>query len=229
MVAPKILVVEDEELLQELLTYNLRRAGYHPISSLNGTEAFEIAVVEKPALILLDLMLPDTDGFAVCKHLRSRTETEAIPIIMLTAREQAADIVRGLELGADDYITKPFDMPVLFARIGAVLRRRERSLVGEAEQVQVGAVVLHPGRREVRVSGQTVQLANTEFRILHLLMRRPGWVFTRNQIVDGAQGDNYAVTDRAVDVQIVGLRKKLGAAAAYIETVRGVGYRFRDD
>lgn len=229
MVAPKILVVEDEELLQELLTYNLRRAGYHPISSLNGTEAFEIAVVEKPALILLDLMLPDTDGFAVCKHLRSRTETEAIPIIMLTAREQAADIVRGLELGADDYITKPFDMPVLFARIGAVLRRREKSLVGEAEQVQVGAVVLHPGRREVRVSGQTVQLANTEFRILHLLMRRPGWVFTRNQIVDGAQGDNYAVTDRAVDVQIVGLRKKLGAAAAYIETVRGVGYRFRDE
>jgi len=230
MVSMKILVVEDEASLQELLRYNLTKEGYDPVAAQSGKDALELARREVPSLVLLDLMLPDMDGLEVCKRLRSRSDTAAIPIVMLTARGEESDIVRGLELGADDYISKPFNLPVLFARIRAVLRRRETPSAEETVPlVDRGGVTLHPGRREVTVEGNKVDLTNTEFRVLHLLMRRPGWVLTRRQIVDGVQSEQYAVTERAVDVQIVGLRKKLGSASALIETVRGVGYRFRDD
>jgi two-component system phosphate regulon response regulator PhoB len=147
---------------------------------------------------------------------------------MLTAKGEEADVVTGLELGADDYITKPFSPRVLLARVKAVLRRRIKDLPEETAVIRIHDLVIHPGRREVLVSGSPVQLTYTEFGILNYLAKRPGWVFTRNQIVDAVRGDDYPVTDRSVDVQIVGLRKKLGPAGNYIETVRGVGYRFRE-
>ena len=227
---PKILVVEDDPTLQELLRYNLTKADYRPVSARSGSEALDLAPREAPSLILLDLMLPDMDGLDVCKALKNRSDTAAIPVVIVTARGEESDIVRGLEMGADDYITKPFNFPILFARIRAVMRRREEPGIEGMGRIAHGTrVILEPGRREVTVEGERIELTNTEFRILHLLMRRPGWVFTRRQIVDGVQKDQYAVTERAVDVQIVGLRKKLRRASELIETVRGVGYRFQDE
>ncbi|HSF19129.1 MAG TPA: response regulator [Vicinamibacteria bacterium] len=223
----KILVVEDEQAIQQLLHYNLRKAGYETVSALSGREALERIDSETPALILLDLMLPDTDGLSLCRKLRTRHDTRSVPIVMLTAKGEERDIIRGLEMGADDYVTKPFTLPVLIARIGAVLRRGDDSQSDGDAPLRIGDVFLHPGRREVRVSEEMIMLTNTEFRVLLVLMRRPGWVFTRQQIVDAVRSERYAVTERSVDVQIVGLRKKLGPASRQIETVRGVGYRFR--
>ena len=224
----KILVVEDEAPLQELLRYNLAKEDYTPLSATCGREAIDLTRRESPALVLLDLMLPDMDGLEVCRVLKRGRDTRTIPVIMVTARGEEGDIVRGLEMGADDYITKPFNLPVLFARIAAVLRRHGAARAETEPIVDESGVTLHPGRHEVTVEGRPVELTATEFRILHLLMRRPGWVFTRRQIVDGILSEQHAVTERAVDVQIVGLRKKLGASSELIETVRGVGYRFRD-
>jgi two-component system phosphate regulon response regulator PhoB len=229
MPGEKILIVEDEPHLQELLRYNLSKAGYTPVSATSSREAIELVPTEAPSLILLDLMLPDADGLGLCRTLRKRTDTKVIPIIMLTAKGDESDIVRGLEMGADDYITKPFNLPVLLARIRAVLRRRDEPASNESSPIQIGDVSLHPGRHETRVGGEKIELTHTEFRVLHVLMRRPGWVFTRQQIVDAVQGEHYAVTERSVDVQIVSLRRKLGRAASSIETVRGVGYRFREE
>jgi two-component system alkaline phosphatase synthesis response regulator PhoP len=177
---------------------------------------------------LLDLMLPGVDGLEVCKTLKRDAKTEHIPIIMMTAKGEESDVVAGLELGADDYITKPFSPKVLIARVRAVLRRKTRETTDETATVKVHELMIHPGRHEVLVKNKPVPLTLTEFRILHLLARRPGWAFTRYQIVEGIQGDPRTVTDRSVDVQIVGLRKKLGAAGQWIETVRGVGYRFKE-
>jgi two-component system phosphate regulon response regulator PhoB len=175
-------------------------------------------------------MLPGIDGFEVCRRLRSAAGTALLPVIMLTAREEEADIISGLETGADDYITKPFSPQVLKARIQAVLRRRGRNgaepVTGES--LAVHDLVIDPGRNKVIAAGREIELTLTEFRVLQLLAARPGWVFTRNQIVDAVRGEGYAVTDRSVDVQIVGLRKKLGDCGAYIETVRGIGYRFKE-
>jgi two-component system alkaline phosphatase synthesis response regulator PhoP len=173
-------------------------------------------------------MLPGIDGFEVCKILKGDPKTEQLPIIMLTAKGEEADIVTGLELGAEDYIVKPFSPQVLLARVRAVLRRVAREPVGEGSVITIEDLVIHPGKREVLVKGKPVELTSTEFRILHYLARRPGWVFTRQQIIDAARGDDYPVTDRSVDVHIVGLRKKMGALGTYVETVRGVGYRFRE-
>jgi two-component system phosphate regulon response regulator PhoB len=179
-------------------------------------------------------MLPGMDGLTVCHKLKNQPKTKAIPIVMLTAKGEESDIVAGLNLGADDYITKPFSPKVLLARARAVLRRvatrDQESPEGSKGEgpFSIHELTIHPGRHEVLVEGAVVDLTSTEFRLLQLLARRPGWVFTRQQILDGVHGDNYAITDRAVDVQIVGLRRKLGSAGRYIETVRGVGYRFRD-
>jgi two-component system phosphate regulon response regulator PhoB len=183
-----------------------------------------------PGLILLDLMLPGMDGLEVCRALKKQPATAHIPVIMLTARGEEADVVAGLELGADDYIPKPFSPRVLIARVRTVLRRREREAapVDKSGLLRIHELTIHPGRNEVLVDGEPVELTFTEFRVLHLLASRPGWVFTRNQIVDAVRGESYAVTERAVDVQIVGLRRKLGESGKYIETVRGVGYRFKD-
>ena len=224
----RILVVDDEEDILELLEFNLQREGYHTIRAATGEEAASLARSETPDLIVLDLMLPGIDGLEVARRLKSDTHTDGIPIIMLTAKGEEPDIVTGLELGADDYITKPFSPRVLAARVKAVLRRQGRAPSEEIPVIRIHNLVIHPGRYEVLVENKPVDLTFTEFGILHYLARRPGWVFTRNQIVDAVRGEDYFVTDRSVDVQIVGLRKKLGTASKYVETVRGVGYRFKE-
>jgi len=226
-----ILVVEDEEDVLELLRYNLDRNGFAVDSATTGEDAIDKARSVEPDLILLDLMLPGLDGLEVCKTLKRDPRTEQIPIAMVTAKGDEADIVAGLEVGADDYVTKPFSPRVLIARVKAVLRRPARSLPpSRSEQaiVEAHGVQIDPNRHRVTVKGKPVDLTSTEFRLLYFLAARPGWVFTRYQIVDAVHGQDYPVTDRSVDVQIVGLRKKLGSAGKLIETVRGVGYRFRD-
>jgi two-component system alkaline phosphatase synthesis response regulator PhoP len=223
-----ILVVEDEEDILELIRYNLSREGYQVLCATSGEEALKITRSEALDLIVLDLMLPGIDGLEVAKTLQNDPKTRDIPIIMLTAKGEEADIVTGLELGADDYITKPFSPRILIARIRAVLRRKTIKPDDETSIIQYHGIIIHPGRRDVRINGKPVELTYTEFQVLHYLAKRPGWVFTRYQIVEAVRGDDYPVTDRSVDVQIVGLRKKLGPFGKYIETVRGVGYRFRE-
>jgi len=228
MAKEKILVIDDEEDILELLKYNLSREGYKVSCAASGEETLRAVRSQIPDLILLDLMLPGIDGLEVASQLKDDPKTKDVPIVMLTAKGEEADIVTGLELGADDYITKPFSPRVLVARVKAVLRRKVKESADKTSVLHIHDVEIHPGRREVLVNGEPVQLTFTEFGILNFLARRPGWVFTRSQIVDAVRGDDYFVTDRSVDVQIVGLRRKLGAAGTYIETVRGVGYRFRE-
>nr|WP_320049058.1 response regulator transcription factor [uncultured Desulfuromonas sp.] len=228
----KILIVEDEEDILALVHYNLSRDGFQVTTATTGEEGVEQARKEHPDLMILDLMLPGMDGLEVCEALKKDRELRDIPVIMLTAKGEESDIVKGLEMGAADYVTKPFSPKVLLARVKAVLRRYEQG--DETEHVPTDAVierhglVIHPGRNEVLVDGRSVDLTYTEFRVLHFLASRPGWVFTRYQIVNAVRGEDYSVTDRAVDVQIVGLRRKLGNFGHCIETVRGVGYRFKD-
>ncbi len=223
-----ILVVEDEEDILELLRYNLAKEGFRVTGVVSGEEALRAARSTPPDLILLDLMLPGMDGLTVCRELKQDARTRQLPIIMLTAKGEEPDIVAGLELGADDYVTKPFSPRVLLARLRAVLRRRAEEPPPAGDSLEFHEMTIHPGRHEVLVQGGPVDLTATEFRLLTFLARRPGWVFTRAQIVQGVQGEDYSVSDRAVDVQIVGLRKKLGPAGHYIETVRGVGYRLKE-
>lgn len=223
-----LLVVDDEEDILELLQFNLSREGFQVACALSGEKAVELIHKQPPDLIVLDLMLPGMDGLEVTRYLKGREETREIPIVMLTAKGEESDVVAGLELGADDYVTKPFSPRILAARIKAVLRRREIQPSAESEFLRIHNLLIHPGRREVLVDEAPVELTFTEFGILNYLARRPGWVFTRSQIVDAVRGANYYVTDRSVDVQIVGIRKKLGSAGAVIETVRGVGYRFKE-
>lgn len=224
-----ILVVDDEEDIIELVKYNLIREGYNITCATSGEEALKIVGSTPPDLIVLDLMLPDIDGLEVTRQLKSNPKTRSVPIVMLTAKGEESDIVAGLELGADDYIAKPFSPRVLVARIRTVIRRQHKKSIDEASKIQFNDLVIHPGMRSVMLNGEPVQLTFTEFQVLHFLAGRPGWVFTRSQIVDAVRGTNYAVTDRSVDVQVVGLRKKLGACGKYIETVRGVGYRFKEE
>jgi two-component system phosphate regulon response regulator PhoB len=224
----RILVVDDEEDILELVRYHLAREGYDVVVSASGEEALKKAKKELLDLVVLDLMLPGLDGLEVAKALKADAKTRILPIIMLTAKGEDADVVSGLEIGADDYITKPFSPRVLVARIKTVLRRRSREPVGESDSISIHDLDIHPGRRSVIAGGKPVELTFTEFQLLHTLARRPGWVFTRSQIVDAVRGSDYPVTDRSVDVQVVGLRKKLGAHGSYIETVRGVGYRFKE-
>jgi two-component system phosphate regulon response regulator PhoB len=194
----------------------------------SGEEALSQVRGKTPDLVLLDLMLPGLDGLEVCKAIKNDPATRDLPVIMLTAKGEEADIVAGLELGADDYITKPFSPRVMTARVKAVLRRKHTRPSDETEVIEICGLVIHPGRHEVLVGEESVVLTSTEFRVLHALARRPGWVFTRHQISATVHGDDYPVTDRSVDVQIVALRRKLGPAGRCIETVRGVGYRFKE-
>jgi two-component system phosphate regulon response regulator PhoB len=173
-------------------------------------------------------MLPGIDGLKIAKVLKSDATTAHIPIIMLTAKGEESDIVIGLELGADDYITKPFSPKVLIARVRAVMRRQIKEIADNTSQIRAHDLLVDPKRRYVTAKDMSVELTFTEFQILYFLAKRPGWVFTRSQIVDAVRGDDYPVTDRSVDVQIVGLRRKLGDCGRYIETVRGVGYRFSE-
>jgi two-component system alkaline phosphatase synthesis response regulator PhoP len=228
MAKEKILVVEDETDILELITFNLAREGFQVQGVLSGEEALQAVHDNPPNIVVLDLMLPGVDGLEVCKEIRRDPGTKGMAIIMLTAKGDEADIVAGLELGADDYITKPFSPRVLLARIRAVLRRKAAEPTDESSTIRIHDLVINPGRHETLIGNRRLDLTPTEFRLLHLLARRPGWVFTRYQIVNTLRGDNYPVTDRSVDVQCAGLRKKLGKAGKYIETVRGVGYRFKE-
>jgi len=228
MAKEKILVVDDEEDILELVRYNLVREGYQVTGALSGEEALKKARTQVFNVIVLDLMLPGIDGLEVTKKLKANEKTRNIPIVMLSAKGEEADIVTGLELGADDYITKPFSPRVLVARVRAALRRRIDKPEDDTAVIHIHELEIHPGRRSVIAGGNPVELTYSEFQVLYVLARRPGWVFTRGQIVDAVRGDDYPVTDRSVDVQIVGLRKKLDTYGKYIETVRGVGYRFRE-
>ncbi len=224
-----ILLIEDEEDIREVMAWNLTREGYRVVEAGNGEEGRRLAVRERPDLIVLDLMLPGIDGLTVARLLKGAGETRDIPVVMVTARGEEADIVAGLELGADDYVVKPFSPRVLVARVRAVLRRRTGPAEPDGASLVRGGLAIHPGRREATLGGEPLPLTFTEFNLLHLLARRPGWVFTRSQIVDAVRGSDYHVTDRAVDVQVLGLRKKLKGHSDLIETVRGVGYRFREE
>ncbi len=225
----KILIVEDDEDIIELVTYNLQKDGFRTVSVTKGEDAIRKLQNEPFDVVLLDIMLPGMDGLEVCRRIKENERLRLIPIIMLTAKGEESDIVSGLELGADDYIVKPFSPKVLIARIRSVLRRKNADKDGIGMQtLVVGDVVINPGRREVQINGKTVYLSNLEFLVLYFLAKKPGWVYSRYQIVKGVQGENYPVTDRSVDVVIVGLRKKLGEAGNYIETVRGAGYRFKE-
>ncbi|OGQ86893.1 MAG: DNA-binding response regulator [Deltaproteobacteria bacterium RIFOXYD12_FULL_56_24] len=232
MARETILVVEDDENIQQLVGYNLAKAGFHVIYADKGEQAFDLIRREKPELIVLDLMLPGLSGFEVCKLVRKDPKTRNLPIVMLTAKSEENDMAMGLDLGADDYITKPFSPKILVSRIKAALRRKEGLAEEGSEGRKKGSLTIHkitidPNRYEVLVAGVAISLTVTEFSILELLARRPGWVFNRQQIIDGVRGYDYVITPRAVDVQVFGLRKKLGEAGRYIETVRGIGYRMQ--
>lgn len=228
MPTQQILVVDDEVDILELVRFNLSREGFSVACATTGEEALKILKTNPPDLLLLDLMLPGIDGLEVARLIKYDPKIRHTPIIMLTAKGEESDVVTGLELGADDYVTKPFSPRVLTARVKAVLRRKIPAEPEPDGVLRIHDLVIHPGRHEVLLSGEPLQMTFTEFEILNYLARRPGWVFTRAQIVDAVRGDDYPVTDRSVDVQIVGLRKKLGSAGHYIETVRGVGYRFKE-
>jgi len=224
----KLLVVDDEPDISGLVVFNAEQAGFIAEAVNSGEEAIKKTRLEKPDLIVLDLMLPGIDGLNVCRILKGDEKTSDIPILMLTAKGTEEDIIRGLELGADDYVTKPFSPLVLLARIKSVLRRRQSDTPGKTDNIVFEEIDLDPGKRSVKISGKEIELTYSEFEILHFLLMHPGWVFTRAEIVNNIRGDNYLVTERSVDVQIVGLRKKLGAGSKYIETVRGVGYRLKE-
>nr|WP_028325199.1 response regulator [Desulfatirhabdium butyrativorans] len=223
-----IWAVDDEEDILELLRYNLLREGFHIRCFGTGEEIIEAGKQDLPDMLLLDLMLPGIGGLDVCRYFRHTEAMRQVPIIMLTAKGEEADIVSGLELGADDYITKPFSPRILAARIRAVLRRRQKNPVSDAVSIKAGDMTIHPGRFSVQTQQETIDLTQTEFRILHFLARKPGWVYTRGQIVDAIHGMDHAVTERSIDVQIAGLRRKLGPSGDWIETVRGIGYRFKE-
>ena len=227
MAHEKILIVDDEEDVLELVRYNLDKNGYTVETAATGEEALAKVRTQTPDLMILDLMLPGVDGLEVCKQLKADPKTQNIPIIMLTAKGEEADIVTGLEMGADDYVTKPFSPKVLIARVRRTLHRTG-ARDSKMAPVKIHELTIDPARRQVLITDKPVDLTFTEFNVLCALARRPGMVFTRYQIVDAVHGDNYLVTDRAVDVQMVGLRKKLGPCGKYIETVRGVGYRFKE-
>jgi two-component system, OmpR family, alkaline phosphatase synthesis response regulator PhoP len=226
MIGERILVIEDDADIQELIRFNLEKEGYKVTCRGSGEEGVKSLQSSQPDLILLDLMLPGIDGLAVCRQIRASETTQCIPVIMLTAKGAESDVVAGLEVGADDYIVKPFSPRVLIARVRAISRRMKERPADSAEVVKRGALEIDNLHHEVRIQGKRVDLTLTEFRVLSLLARRPGVVYTRYQIVDAVKGEDYPVTDRSVDVQIVGLRKKLGKHSDWIETVRGVGYRF---
>jgi two-component system phosphate regulon response regulator PhoB len=222
-----ILVVEDEEALRELITYNLNRGGYRTSETGNGESAISMAIEALPHLVLLDLMLPGLGGLEVCRELRARPETADIAIVILSALGEERDVVAGLELGADDYMTKPFSPRELLARVRAVTRRGHHSDRDDRAVVMLRDIRIDKTRHEVSVGNKLLDLTLSEFLILELLVRHPDQVYTRNRIIETLRGGDYPVTERSIDVHMVALRKKLGEAARHLETVRGVGYRMK--
>jgi len=224
-----ILVVEDEADVLELVKYNLTREGFRVVTATCGENGLKSVAQKRPDLVLLDLMLPGMNGMDVCRQLKNDPKTAMIPVIMVTAKGDEADVILGLEVGADDYVPKPFSMKILISRIRVVLRRQQVQDYDLKSDLYVGKLEISPCRFQVLAHGTPILgLTVTEFRLLHFLASRPGRVLNRQQILDSVRGEEIAVTERAVDVQMVGLRKKLGEHADCIEAVRGVGYRFKD-
>ena len=222
----KILIIEDDRDIVEMLEYHLQEAGYETVSALNGKDGIALSIKQQPDLIILDIMLPVIDGFEVCKILKQDDAVAHIPIIILSAKSQETDKIIGLELGADDYVTKPFSPRELIARTKAVLRRgKERPTDSRIER---GNIVIDSTRHKVTVGQRDVQLTFTEFKLLEFLANRPGVVFSRAQILNAVSGEDAIVYDRTVDAHVKSLRHKLGQAKDYIETVWGAGYRFRE-
>ena len=228
MSAINITIIEDEEDIRHLLFYNLEKEGYSVSGYESGEEGLAAIRAAPPDLVLLDLMLLGMGGMDVCRRMKQDAAMQHIPVIIISARGEETDIVAGLELGADDYLPKPFSPKILLARIRTVLRRVTRPVPDEDEVIQVDDLMLDPRKFIVMISGKPVELTAGDFRLLHFLASHRGWVFTRYQIVDAIRGEGYVVTERAIDVQVAGLRKKLGDYGNYIQTVRGVGYRFKD-
>ncbi len=222
-----ILVIDDEMDLVELVKYNLEKEGFLVKGVLDGESGIAAAMRDLPNLVIVDLMLPGIDGLEVCRQLRSDARSAAIPIIMLTGKSAESDRVVGLELGADDYVTKPFSPRELAARVKAVLRRMSVETM-RATFIRRGELTIDLTRREVSCEGKRVMVTASEFRLLHLLADHPGQVFSRSKLIDGALGREISVVDRTVDVHITGLRRKLGDYRECIETVRGFGYRFKE-
>lgn len=228
MPKPPVLIVEDEPDIAELIEFHLQREGYSPRIASSGSEALRCVESERPALILLDIMLPDLDGLEVCRRLKRNGGAE-VPIIMVTARGEESDIVVGLELGADDYITKPFSPRVLIARVKTVLRRREpEGEPGGLLTLAGGQISIDPARHVVRVRGREIDLTLTQYKLLHYLAQRPGFVRTRDQIVSAVRGADAVLSSRVIDVHIAALRQRLGDLGDIVETVRGVGYRLSE-
>lgn len=226
-----VLIIDDEEDIVELIQYNLSGQGYGVLTALSGEHGISLSIAHVPDLIILDLMLPGIGGLDVAKYLRQKEETKNIPILMLTAKSSETDIITGLESGATDYMGKPFGTDMLMARVRAILRRHVAAVpevTEDHEEPLDNGLVINRNRYQVKVNGKLVNLTLTEFQLLSFLASKKGWVFSRNQIVDAIHGDDYAVTDRSIDVVISGLRKKLKSKAYVIETVRGVGYRYKE-
>ncbi len=228
-----ILIIEDDEDIQKLVSFNLLKAGFHVTCADDGEDGLMQLSRGHYDCLLLDLMLPGMSGYEVCQVIRENKKYAALPIIMLTAKGEESDIITGLESGGDDYITKPFSPKVLVARVKTALRRGTIQGGGNEAASDSGSIVVYDdliidqGRHEVRLGDDEVKLTVTEFGVLCLLAGKPGWVFSRQQIIDNVRGYDYSVTPRAIDVQVFGLRKKLGSAGGRIETVRGIGYRFK--
>lgn len=223
-----ILVVEDEEDITTLLTYNLERAGFRVLSAADGHKGLELAQSEIPDLVLLDLMIPGIDGLEVCRLLRQEAKTREIPIIMVTAKSEESDVVIGLGIGADDYVTKPFSPKEVIARIKSVMRRGANVKAAPGTRIEVGPLVLDPARHEVQLHGKPVTLTLAEFIVLKSLMENQGEVLSREQLVGEITGGEAVIIDRNIDVHIRALRKKLDVVADEIISVRGIGYKFRD-
>ena len=228
MARERILVVDDEEEILELVRYNLAKEGFAVDCAPSGEAALARIRSQPPALVVLDLMLPGMDGFEVCRALKGDARTARIPVVMLSAKGEETDVVAGLELGADDYVTKPFSPKVLVARVRNVLRRRRKGADAPQEILAIRSLTIDPMRRRVLVRTKPIDLTATEFGLLLHLASQPGWVFTRGQLINAVKGADYPVTERSIDVQIAGLRRKLGPAGRDVETVHGVGYRFRE-
>jgi DNA-binding response OmpR family regulator len=227
IVNDKILIVEDEPDILDLVSYNLKQAGFDVLPVETGEEALNVAARETLALVVLDLMLPGIDGLEVCRLLKQRAESKDIPVLMLTARTEEVDRIVGLELGADDYLVKPFSPRELVLRIRAILRRAHSGEIEEDELIQAGLLLIDPIGHTVQVAGEHVELTATEFRLLLTLAQRRGRVQSREELLNVVWGYEHSGYRRTVDTHVRRLREKIGEAAEMVETVRGVGYRFR--
>lgn len=231
---PQIVVIEDESSILDVIEYNLVQAGFGLLTAADGVRGLKLVQQELPDLVVLDVMLPGRDGHEVCRAIRNDAATALIPVLMLTALDHEDDVVHGLGIGADDYMSKPFSPRELVARVKALLRRQARTAVEDDDNghgdvaVQAGPLQVDASRHDVRIDGVEISLTRTELRILEVMVRRPGRVYTRDQLVQRVMGDDVEITDRTIDVHIRAIRRKLGDRADVIETIRGVGYRVRD-